>query len=349
MFDYMEYMVEHGHEQMVFCHDRDSGLRAIIAVHNTVLGPSLGGTRLWKYEKESDAILDVLRLSEGMTYKSAVAGLALGGGKAVIMADGKESDPEIRTARFTAFGKFIDSISGRYITAEDVGTSPADMMIVDKVTDHVAGLPAKSGDPSPWTALGTIQGIRAMVEEYMGKDSLEGICVAVQGLGHVGLPLVKLLLEAGANITGTDINPDYCKTAAELGVKIIEPDAIYDVECDIFSPNALGAIINDETIPRIKCKIVAGASNNQLKDIEKHSKVLQEKNIAYAVDYVINAGGVINVAHEVGGYDEDTARASVMRVYDSIKQTIAISREQGVTTQRASEIMAQEVLAAAKN
>lgn len=350
MFDCMEYMADHEHEQLVFNYDRHTGLRALIAIHNTTLGPSLGGTRLWRYERREDAVLDVLRLSEGMTYKAAVAGLPLGGGKAVILADGQEADPQVRAARFQAFGRFVDSLSGRYITAEDVGTKPGDMMDILSSTRHVVGLPLErggSGDPSPMTAFGVLRGIQALVEEVLHTDSLKGVRVAVQGmLGKVGMALTEYLLEAGAVVVGTDIHPGPLREAGrKLGVEVVEdPEAIYSVPCDIFAPCALGAILNDHSIPQLRCKIIAGAANNQLQDIERHAAALQELGIVYAVDYVINAGGLINVASELGGYDPVAAREKTSRIYYTIKRMLLLAQEEGISTQQAATLMARRAL-----
>lgn len=349
MFDYMDYVVEHGHEQLVFNHDRESGLRALIAIHNTTLGPGLGGTRLWTYDNTEDAVLDVLRLSEGMTYKAAVAGLSLGGGKAVILADGKENDPKIREARFRAFGRFVNSLSGRYITAEDVGTKPADMVNIYAFTKHVVGLPKDtfdggSGDPSPMTAFGVLQGIRASAEDVLGTRDLKGVRVNVQGLGKVGWSLAEYLLEQGARVTATDIRPDILKKAQSIGIRVVEGDEIFDVDGEIFAPCALGAIINDETLSRLKVKIIAGSANNQLEDIPRHSQALNELGIAYVVDYVINAGGVINVSAEITGYDYAKARSKTADIFHTVQRMLTIARERGITTQDASMVMANEAL-----
>lgn len=347
MFDYMDYIVEHGHEQLVFNHDRETGLRAMIALHDTRRGPSLGGTRLWHYQQLEDAVLDALRLSEGMTYKAAVAGLPLGGGKAVILADGKEIDPVLRAARFCAFGHFVESLGGRYITAEDVGTQPGDMGHILTATDHVVGLPRNqggSGDPSPVTAFGVMQGIRAAVEDVMDRQKLDGLRVSIQGLGKVGWALAEYLVEAGARVTATDIRPDVLKKARAMGVRIVDVEAIYAAECDIFAPCALGATINQRTIPRLTGQIIAGSANNQLADIHRDSQTLHDMGITYVVDYVINAGGLINVASELAGYDEANARAQTADIYYTVQRLLALARSEGITTQAASLLMAQETL-----
>lgn len=348
MFDFMEYTEARGHEQVVYHHDKASGLRAIIAVHDTRLGPGLGGTRLWRYDRPQDALLDVLRLSEGMTYKAAVAGLPLGGGKAVILADGQERDPQIRAQRFRAYGRLVDSLGGRYITAEDVGTQTADMVEIHRATRHVVGLPEEqggSGDPSPMTAFGVLQGMRAAVKDTLGRDHLHGVHVAVQGLGKVGYALARYLIQDGARVTATDIRDEVLQQAKrELGVEIVPQDAIYDVACDVFAPCALGAVINDDTIGRLRCRIVAGSANNQLEDLKRHSEALQQMGIVYAVDYVVNAGGIINVYCEVDGYDAARARQRTAGIYDTVMRMLALARQEGITTQAASERMAQEAL-----
>lgn len=349
MFDMLDYMTTHEHEQLVLNTDRETGLRALIAVHNTFRGPALGGTRLWSYDRTEDAARDVLRLSEGMTYKAAVARLPLGGGKAVILADGRENDPEIRAALFRAFGRFVNSLGGRYITAEDVGTQPADMLNILENTEHVVGLPREhggSGDPSPVTAFGVLQGIRAAAETILGSRHLDGIQVGIQGLGKVGWALMEYLLEDGALVTATDIRPETLERAQMMGVRTVEPEAIYDVACDIFAPCALGAILNPRTIPRLDCSIIAGAANNQLEDSARDSQALQQRGIVYVVDYVVNAGGLINVASELEGYDEARARAKTAEIFYTVQQMLDMAQVQDITPQEAAQQMAQQALAA---
>jgi leucine dehydrogenase len=278
-----------GHEEILFCNDQATGLKAIIAVHNTVLGPALGGTRMWMYANEMEALKDVLRLSKGMTYKNSISGLNLGGGKAVIIGDARSIKSE---ALFRRFGKFVDSLAGNYITAEDVGISPSDMQWVNMETKHVAGLPGKSGDPSPVTAYGVYMGIKACAKEQFGSDSLSGKTIAVQGVGHVGEYLVKHLTEENTNVVITDIHEEtLLRVSKQYGVKVVAPNEIYDVPMDIYAPCALGATINDDTLGRLKCSIIAGAANNQLQDEQKHGLELMNKGIIYAPDYTINAGG----------------------------------------------------------
>ncbi|MDR3589409.1 MAG: Glu/Leu/Phe/Val dehydrogenase [Negativicutes bacterium] len=342
-----KHLEKYGYEQLVICHDQASGLKAIICIHDTTLGPALGGTRMWKYESEDAAILDAMRLARGMSYKNAAAGLNLGGAKAVIIGDSKTDKSE---ALFRAFGRFVQSLNGRYITAEDVGTSVEDMEYIRMETNYVAGLGSfagSSGDPSPITACGTWQGIKACAKEVWGSDSLEGKIVAVQGLGHVGYTLCKHLDESGANLIVTDISDEnICRVVNEFGAKAVAPGEIYGAACDIFAPCALGAVINDETIPQLKCRIVAGAANNQLKE-ERHGDILSAKGILYAPDFIINAGGVMNVADELleGGYNRNRAMHKVDTIYNNIEKVIAIAKRDDIPTYKAADILAEERIA----
>ena len=327
------------YEQVVFNYDEASGLKAIIAIHDTTLGPALGGTRIWDYDTEEEALNDVLRLAKGMTYKSAAAGLNLGGGKAVIIGDPKEIKTE---ELWRAYGRFVQSLNGRYITAEDVNTTVDDMHIVAEETDYVTGLPSTSGDPSPVTALGTFHGIRASADEVYGSDDLSGKVVAVQGVGHVGYYLVKHLKEAGADVVVADIKQENIdKVVEDFGVQVVEPGKIYSVDCDIFAPCALGAVINDDTIPQLKCDIIAGAANNVLEE-ERHGDIIDEKGILYAPDYVINAGGVINVYDELIGYDRERALNRAKNIYNNIKKVYKISKRDNIPTYKAADIVAEE-------
>ena len=338
VFEKLEAM---GHEQVVFCYDRATGLKAIIAIHDTTLGPALGGCRMWPYATEEDAIVDALRLARGMTYKNAAMGLNFGGGKSVIIGDPRRDKSEML---FRAFGQFVDSLGGRYITAEDVGTAAEDMAYVAMETRHVVGLPGRSGDPSPATAYGVFRGIKACLGEAFGDESFQGRVVAIQGLGHVGAQLARLLHEAGARLVVTDIDPERAqRVAAEFGAQVVPPEAIYDVECDVFAPCALGAILNDDTIPRLRCRIVAGSANNQLAE-PRHGEELARRGILYAPDYVINGGGVIHVADEYtpGGYDRDRAYARVATIYDKVKAILTMAREQGITTAEAADRLAEQ-------
>jgi leucine dehydrogenase len=363
-FDHVEYMSQHGHEEVATWLDREIGLRAIIAIHDTTLGPGLGGTRVRRYDSNSEAMLDVLRLSEGMTYKAAVAGLPLGGAKAVILADGKEeSDPALRAARFRAFGRFVESLGGRYITAEDVGTAPQDMTEIRTQTRHVVGIPRAqggSGDPSPSTAYGVVCGMRALVEEGLGRSSLEGVRVAVQGLGHVGMSLAEQLLrDHGATVIAADVRPAIVEEArqrfaGERRFSLSPADEIHLQECDVFSPCAFGAGINPVTIPQLRCRIIAGAANNQLADEDRDAALLRERDILYAVDYVINAGGLIHVMSELeardGWSEADAARVKdqTSNIYNTLKRLLTIAREDGVSPHAAARQMADERIQAAR-
>ncbi|MGB9813714.1 MAG: Glu/Leu/Phe/Val family dehydrogenase [Thermovenabulum sp.] len=328
------------HEEVVFCNDKEAGLKAIIAIHNTNLGPALGGCRMWKYATEEDAIRDALRLSRGMTYKNAMMELPLGGGKSVIIGDPRKEKSE---KLFRAFGKFVNSLGGKYITAEDVGTSPEDMKYVAQETSYVAGLDGKSGDPSPITAKGVFLGIKACTDWVFGQTDLKGMVVAIQGLGHVGMSLAKLLYEAGAELIVTDIYEDRIREAErEFNAKVVNPDEIYDVKCDVFSPCALGAVINENTVDRLNCKIVAGAANNQLKD-ESFAERLAEKDILYAPDYVINGGGVINVSIEVSGipYSMEVVEQKLQIIPKRLREVFTMAKEKGITTAKAADIIAE--------
>lgn len=329
-----------GHEQVVFCNDKATGLKAIIAIHNTVLGPSLGGTRMWNYQSEEDALTDVLRLSRGMTYKSAISGLNLGGGKAVIIADSHKDKSE---ALFRRFGQFVNSLGGKYITAEDVGVSPTEMTWVAKETKFVTGLPGMGGDPSPLTAYGVYMGMKASAKKLWGNDSLSGKKVAVQGAGHVGEYLIQHLNEEGADIYVTDIyEPTLKRIASEYKVNIVGIDEIYDLDVDIYSPCALGATVNDDTINRLKCSIIAGAANNQLKDEVKHGKELLDKGILYAPDYLINAGGVINCFSELEGYNKTRVMDLTKNIYNTTLNIFIKAEKENIPTYLAANKMAEE-------
>jgi len=340
----------HEHEQVAICHDRDSGLRAIIAVHDTTLGPGLGGIRMWTYPSDDAAMLDVLRLSEGMTYKNSLAGLPLGGGKTVVVGDPRTDKTP---AKFVALGGFIDRLNGSYLAAEDVGTTTDDAELVATRTQHITGRPVArggSGDPSPMTAWGVVCGIRAALAEARGgAGSLEGVHVAVQGLGHVGADVARHLLDAGARVTVADIYADRVAPLAELGAQEAPPDAVHAVECDVLSPCALGAGINGTTLPELRCRIIAGAANNQLAD-ETMGDELQARGILYAPDFAINAGGVINIGEELQGpYDPDRARRSVERIGDTLAAVFERARETGVSTHTAALAMARERIDAARS
>jgi leucine dehydrogenase len=342
LFDTLATM---GHEQIVMCSDPSVGYKGILAVHSTKLGPALGGTRFWQYATDDEAITDALRLSRGMTYKNAVAGLHLGGGKSIIIGDNKTKD---REKIFRAHGRFVESLGGRYITAEDVGTSTKDMSYVQMETSHVAGLAGKSGDPSPVTAHGVFRAVQASANRKWGSDSLEGKTVAIQGCGSVGTYLAKELSAAGAKLIVSDIDSAKAARVAQLtGAKIVDGDAIFTADADIFSPCALGGIINDTTIPKLKVEIVAGGANNQLLE-ERHGDALQAKGILYAPDYVANAGGVINVYGEVVGWDAQRALDKADDIYDTILKVFDIAEAKRIPTYEAADRLAELRLEEAK-
>lgn len=338
-------METYDYEQLVFCQDQTSGLKAIIAIHDTTLGPALGGTRMWTYATEGEAIEDALRLARGMTYKNAAAGLNLGGGKAVIIGDPrKDKNPEL----FRAFGRYIQGLNGRYITAEDVGTTEEDMDLIHLETDFVTGVSAEfgsSGNPSPVTAYGIYIGMKAAAKEAFGSDSLEGKTIAVQGVGNVAFTLCRHLHEEGAKLIVTDINKVAVQQAVEeFGAKAVDINDIYSQDADIFAPCALGAIINDTTIPQLKAKVIAGSANNQLQD-PIHGDRIHEMGIVYAPDYVINSGGVINVADELAGYNRERALKRVDGIYGTIEQIFAISKRDKIPTYVAADRLAEERIA----
>lgn len=331
------------HEQIVFCHDKDTGLKAIIGVHNTVLGPALGGTRMWKYANEWEALNDVLRLSRGMTYKSAISGLNLGGGKAVIIGDAKtDKTPEM----MLAFGRYIDSLSGKYITAEDVGTTTPDMDLIRTVTKNVTGISEAnggSGNPSPVTAYGVYMGMKAAAKYKFGSDNLSGKKVLVQGTGHVGETLVKHLSEEGAIITVSDISQSRMEEVAKkYGAKIFEGDDLYTADVDIYAPCALGATINDDTVYRIQAQVIAGAANNQLANEQVHGKILRERGIAYAPDFLINAGGIINVYGEIVNYGKEEALKRTENIYNTTLEIFDLADSKNLTTLQAAMAIAEK-------
>lgn len=343
-----EVMENEDYEELVFCQDRKSGLKAVIAIHDTTLGPALGGTRMWSYATEQEAVVDALRLAKGMTYKNAAAGLSLGGGKTVIIGDSRTSKNE---DMFRAFGRYVQGLNGRYITAEDVGTSVEDMEIVSQETDYVAGLShsrGSSGDPSPATAYGVYQGMKAAAKRAFGTDSLEGRLVAVQGVGHVGYYLCKHLHAEGAQLVVTDLNREAVKRIEEeFGAFVVDPADIYSAACDIYAPCALGATLNDETIPQLKAQVVAGAANNQLKEL-RHGEILHKRGILYAPDYIINAGGVINIANEQSGYNKERAYKQVETIADNLEEVFRISEAEGIPPHAAADRLAVQRIEAQK-
>lgn len=334
-----------GHEQLLYRHDRQSGLKAFIAIHDTTLGPAAGGCRMWDYDTELDAQKDVLRLSRGMSFKNAVAGLELGGGKAVIMGNSRTGKSE---ALFRAFGRMIDSLGGKYISAEDVGITVGDMEIAAEETPYVAGLTKgenASGDPSPATATGVFLGIKSALKHKLGTGSLDGLTIAVQGVGHVGYHLCRHLHEAGARLVVSDINRESLdRVAQEFAAEIIAPDQIISVKADVLSPCALGATVNDDSIERITARIIAGSANNQLAR-DDHGQALMDRGILYAPDYVINAGGIINVAAETrGAYDVNWVNAKVDQIYDTLKIIFDRSDAEDRPTNRIADQLANEII-----
>jgi len=340
-------LTQMGHEQVVFCNDEATGLRAIIGIHNTVLGPALGGTRMWNYATEQEAITDVLRLSRGMTFKAAISGLNLGGGKAVVIGDAKTMKTEAFMRRF---GKFVNSLGGKYITAEDVNMKTADMEYIGMETKHVTGLPESmggSGDPSPVTAYGVYLGMKSTAKKVFGNDSLNGKKVGVQGVGQVGMHLVEHLVKEGAIVSITDISEEKLKLlSAKFGVTVVGQDDIYDIDMDIYAPCALGATLNENTINRLKCSVVAGAANNQLKDETKHGYMLLDKSIAYAPDFLINAGGLINVYNEyLGNYNQKRALEQAEKIYTTNLNILNLAENEKISSQEAAIKLAEKRIA----
>ena len=337
---------KYDHEQIVFCQDNATGLKAIIAIHNTVLGPGLGGTRMYHYASDKDAIVDVLRLSRGMTYKASIAGLNLGGAKAVIIGDSKTQKSE---AYMRKFGRFVQNLNGKYITAEDVGTTTKDMEYISMETDYVVGLPeihGGGGDPSPVTAYGVYMGMKASAKQVWGTDSLSGKTVAVQGIGKVGEHLLEFLNKEGAKLIVTDIHQEHLDRAVSLyNASVVAKDEIYDVKSDIFAPCALGAILNTDNINRLKCAIVCGAANNQLADEDMHGKMLIEKGITYAPDFLVNSGGLINVYSEYTGYKREIAMASTENIYSQTLDIFKKAAKEGISTQAAAIQLAEKRIA----
>jgi leucine dehydrogenase len=340
-----ETLAQTGHEEVVFCHNKDAGLKAIIAIHNSVLGPALGGLRMWNYATEQDALNDVLRLSRGMTYKAAVSGLNLGGGKAVIIGDPSQDKSE---ALFRAFGRFVNSLNGRYITAEDVGIDVNDMEFVYKETPFVTGVHqvhGGSGDPSPFTAYGTLQGLMAALQVKFGNEDVGKYAYAVQGVGHVGMEFVKLLRERGAKVFVTDINKELVQRAVDdHGAEAVAPDQIYDVDAQVYSPCALGGTVNENTLPRLKCQVICGAANNQLANDQIGDEVMR-KGILYAPDYAVNAGGLMNVSLEIDGYNRERAMRMLRTIYFNLGRIFEIAERDNIPTYKAADRMAEERIA----
>ena len=350
--DYFREIAKRNHEQVLFGNDRETGLNCIIAIHNLALGPALGGARMKTYHSTYEALVDVLRLSRGMTHKAAAAGLNLGGGKAVIIGD---PDTQKSKGLLEAYGRFVNGLGGQYITAEDVGTTVEDMVVVRTQTAYVTGLPEEaggSGDPSPVTALGVFHGLRACVEQVYGSDELDGKKVAVQGLGKVGWHLAEHLHQAGAELIVADVRQEIVDRAREaFGAEVVSPDRIHAVECDVFSPCALGAVVNNQSIEELKCRVIAGAANNQLADERVQGPMLKLRGIVYAPDFVINAGGLINVSGELDpdGYDQAKALDRAIQIYESIKTCFSLAKEKNIPTAEAAMLMADERIMAARS
>jgi leucine dehydrogenase len=330
------------HEQLLFFREQASNLRAIVAIHDTTLGPAIGGVRMWPYETEEEAVEDALKLSRAMTYKAAGAGLNFGGGQTVVMGDPRTDKTE---SLFRSLGRFIDNLGGRYIAAEGVGTSFTDMDYIRMETRFVMGIPSSrggSGDPSPFCADGVLKGLEACLMFLDIDESLEGLRVAVQGVGRVGSRLVERLVAEGASVTIADIDTDaVARVASEHDVTVVDPDDIYGIKCDVFCPCALGGILNDRTIPRLKCRAVAGAANNQLEN-ERDGDALHKRGILYAPDYIINAGGLINVADEIHGYDKERAKRKTAAIKDVLLDVLTAARKQGIPTYVAADRFAEQ-------
>ncbi len=343
-FVIFDELAKDDHEQVVFCNDKETGLKAIIGIHNTILGPALGGTRMWNYTSDSEAFVDVLRLARGMTYKAAISGLNLGGGKAVIIGDADKLKNEALLRRF---GRFVESLNGKYVTAEDVNMSPEDMEYISMETRHVTGLSESvggGGDPSPVTAYGVYVGMKAAAKKAFGSDSLEGKAISVQGTGHVGVNLLEYLAKENVKLYVSDFNEKRAKEAAsKFGAKVVGLDEIYDLEVDIYSPCALGATVNDETLGRLKCQVIAGAANNQLENEEIHGKALLKKGIIYAPDFLINAGGLINVGIDyLGGWSKERVYRKTEKIYQTTLDIFGLSEREDISTQKAAMKMAEK-------
>ena len=343
-----EYMGTSGHEQLVMCSDPGVGLKTIIAIHDTTLGPASGGTRMRLYESEQAAVQDALRLAQAMTYKCAAADLPLGGGKGVIIADPHTQKTE---ALLRAYGSFVDTLGGRFLTTTDVGTTTRDLEYIHQTTDHVLGLPTTvggSGDTSIMTGLGVYMGMKACAREVWGSDSLRGKKVSIQGFGKVATKMAEHLMQDDAQLVVTEVYAEALDRARDLGLKVVAPEKIFDVDCDIFAPCALGGVLSGENIPRLKCRIVAGGANNQLLSLEDGEEI-HRRGILYAPDYIINAGGIINAAAEVGmAYNPDRAREQTERIYEIMGRVIQISKNEEIPTAKAADRLAEERLASVR-
>lgn len=341
--DIISNMLLDDHEQVVFCSDKKSGLKSIIAIHDTTLGPALGGCRMWVYSSERTALMDALRLSRGMSYKAAISGLNLGGGKAIIIGDSNQIKNEKLMRRF---GRFVNNLGGKYITAEDVGMTTRDMEYVHMETPHVVGVPEHlggSGDPSPITAHGVLVGMKAAVKHQYGSDDLSGKRIGLQGLGHVGEYLLELLLKEKALVTVTDIDENKCaQISKRYNVDVVKPSEIYEQEMDVFAPCALGAILNNETIEKLRCKVIAGSANNQLADEMYHGNLLKDEGILYAPDFLINAGGLINVYSEMQGYNRNHVMAMIDNIYNVSSSIFKRAQTENISTAVIAKQMAEE-------
>lgn len=336
-------LAAYGHKKVVFCSDPDTGLKAIIAIHDTTLGPALGGVRMWAYKTEEDALEDVLRLSKNMTYKAAITGLNIGGGSAVIIGESRRDKTE---ALLRKFGRFVKNQNGEFIAAEDVGTNPRDMEYIRMETEHVAGLPevmGGSGDPSPIAAMGVFMGIKASVKELFGTDSLTGRSVIVQGIGNVGENLVKLLRDENVKVYISDINEERtAQVSKKYGAEVVSTNSIFDIDADIYSPCALGATVNTQTIGKLKCAIIAGSANNQLEDEVVHGQMLLEKGILFAPDYVISAGGIINCYSELMGFSKKRTLQLTENIYEATRNVLKLSKAENISAIQAANKIAEK-------
>ena len=347
--DVFDYMSDWGYEQLVMCTDLEVGLKAVVSIHDTTLGPACGGLRIWPYESEREAVMDALRLSRAMTYKAAAADLPLGGGKAVIIADSHTQKTE---ALLRSFGRFVDTLGGRYLTTTDVGSTGRDLEYIRQETAYVVGLPASaggSGDTSTMTGLGIYMGMKACARQVWGSESLAGKKVAVQGFGKVATYVAHHLLKEDARLVVTDVYEEATDRARDMGIAVVDVKEIYDQDCDIFSPCALGGVLNQESIPRLKCRVIAGGANNQLAT-DEDGKDLHRRGILYAPDYIINSGGIINVSAEIGApYNADRAREKTERIYEIMGQVIEISQREEVPTSKAADRLAESRLASVRS
>lgn len=344
-----EYMEKHKYEQVVYFYDRTTGLKGVTVIHNTTLGPALGGTRLWNYESEDAAVLDCLRLARGMTYKAAAAGLNLGGGKTVLIGDATKVKSE---AYFRALGRYVQALNGRYITAEDVNTNTKDMSYIHMETDYVVGLEGKSGNPSPMTALGGFYGVKAALKYKFGCEDVSKYTYAVQGAGQTGYYLIKYLLEAGAKkIYFSELNPKHIERMKNEHpeVEFVDPDKIYSMDVDVFSPCALGGVLNSDTIPKIKAKVIAGTANNVLLEEDIHGDMIKDQGILYAPDFVINAGGLINVYYELINQPREKVEADLKLIYDRLLEIFEIADKENIHTQLAAKVFAKNRIETIKN